>query len=701
MAAAHTGPVFFRGPVFEPVAGGDPAAVAGHRVTARLGAGPGHVTYLAHAPGGQPVVLTVYTPGPVAGPEFAARFHRAAQAAAQVREPHTVPLLGSGREGDRYWTATPYVPALSLRAAVEGGGPLPTGVVLRLVAGLAQALQAVHHAGGAHGGLRPSHVLLAQDGPRLTALGPAWLGEHPQEAPSAGGDAGTAPDPAAVRAGEGGPDGGDFALEAPAGRGAPEGAHEAGGGTAAPVAAEPGSGGDGTGPAGGAQAPEPLAFRSPEQAAGRAATPATDVFALGQIAAYASIGRPPFGDGSRVQQAEPDLNELPGELREIVTRCLIKDPALRPSTAQILTMCGQAAPQSAPASSWLPPALTSAVLATVPPPPSVPPRPRSVPPGPAQSGAGRGASGPAAAVAGGAPTAHPGAPVHAAPAPSEPRPGLAPPPVPGPPGPPPGAFLWHPQQWPRAPYVHVPLPLPRRRRSAAGVVAVVALAAVTATVAVVFGRDGGSSPPSVAAPAPTAAGSTPGEGATPPATDGSVFTGLRLPAGDALSLGTSPPTLHTGTYDGDLGLTPDGDAFVVDDRHGLVVLGPGPSASSGGPAVCRGSSRQPVRKVDRAALTEGSRVCVLTADGSLTALVTFRQLPSQQGMTPSAVLDLTVWQTRSTPVPSPDGTGSPAGGQDAEARRDGGRGAGGGAPEGPSGPPSAGVRADFSANSAK
>ncbi|MER6024791.1 serine/threonine-protein kinase [Streptomyces sp. NPDC001851] len=39
------------------------------------------------------------------------------------------------------------------------------------------------------------------------------------------------------------------------------------------------------------------AFMSPEQAAGRTVGPPSDVFALGQIAVFAALGRPAHGDG--------------------------------------------------------------------------------------------------------------------------------------------------------------------------------------------------------------------------------------------------------------------------------------------------------------------------------------------------------------------------------------------------------------------
>ncbi|MER7751250.1 protein kinase [Kitasatospora sp. NPDC097643] len=84
------------------------------------------------------------------------------------------------------------------------------------------------------------------------------------------------------------------------------------------------------------------AFMSPEQAQGKPVTPATDVFALGALAAYVAGGAAPFGDGPdtavlyRVVHEDPDLETVPAGLRELVLRCLAKSPEDRPTPAEII-----------------------------------------------------------------------------------------------------------------------------------------------------------------------------------------------------------------------------------------------------------------------------------------------------------------------------------------------------------------------------
>jgi hypothetical protein len=89
-------------------------------------------------------------------------------------------------------------------------------------------------------------------------------------------------------------------------------------------------------------------FMSPEQAEGRAVGPATDIFSLGGVLAFAASGRPPFGTGStpmllhRVVYGTASLGHVPVELRPLIERCLAKDPSARPTTDQLLAELGRA-----------------------------------------------------------------------------------------------------------------------------------------------------------------------------------------------------------------------------------------------------------------------------------------------------------------------------------------------------------------------
>ncbi|GAA5010183.1 hypothetical protein GCM10025734_53830 [Kitasatospora paranensis] len=137
------------------------------------------------------------------------------------------------------------------------------------------------------------------------------------------------------------------------------------------------------------------AFMSPEQAQGRPVTEATDVFALGALAAYVAGGTPPFGEGPetavlyRVVHEQPDLGAVPDEgLRALLERCLAKAPGDRPTPAAII-----AAARSHPAvggelrfaDDWLPARVGTEItrrsdLPRTPPtplpvPPAVPPMP--------------------------------------------------------------------------------------------------------------------------------------------------------------------------------------------------------------------------------------------------------------------------------------------------------------------------------------
>lgn len=82
--------------------------------------------------------------------------------------------------------------------------------------------------------------------------------------------------------------------------------------------------------------------------------PAADVFSWGVLITYAGTGRTPFecdspaGTIARILAQPPDLGDLPAPLREIVARTLAKDPADRPTAAQLLDLLLATGPRGAP-----------------------------------------------------------------------------------------------------------------------------------------------------------------------------------------------------------------------------------------------------------------------------------------------------------------------------------------------------------------
>ncbi|GAA4635736.1 hypothetical protein GCM10023196_082390 [Actinoallomurus vinaceus] len=80
---------------------------------------------------------------------------------------YTVQVLVDGTDQTRPYLITEYVEGPSLKDFVEDVGLLEPAQVRALAVAVARALAAIHQAGLAHCDLKPGHVLLAADGPRL------------------------------------------------------------------------------------------------------------------------------------------------------------------------------------------------------------------------------------------------------------------------------------------------------------------------------------------------------------------------------------------------------------------------------------------------------------------------------------------------------------------------------------------------------
>jgi len=149
----------------------DPRRIGPYWLEGRLGSGGMGRVYLGRSPGGRHVAIKVIRADLAENPDFRARFAREASAARKVSGIFTAPVVDADLDGPVPWLATSYIAGPSLADAVAERGSMPPALVLRLAAGLAEGLVAIHAAGVVHRDLKPANVLLAEDGPRLIDFG--------------------------------------------------------------------------------------------------------------------------------------------------------------------------------------------------------------------------------------------------------------------------------------------------------------------------------------------------------------------------------------------------------------------------------------------------------------------------------------------------------------------------------------------------
>jgi len=256
---------------------GDPSRVGNYRLIGRLGEGGMGQVFLGLSPGGRQVAVKIIHPGQASGRQFRERFAREIEAARRVGGYYTASVVDADPTADPPWMVTAFIHGPSLQQAVMEGGPFSLERLCRLGAALAEGLAAIHSCGLVHRDLKPSNVILADDGPRIIDFGIARATEA-SPMTTAGMVVGT------------------------------------------------------------------YSYMSPEQLRGEVAGPASDVFALGCTLAFAATARITFGDDSivtvvyRITTEPPDLRGVTAEhgFRQLISECLAKDPAARPTLATIM-----------------------------------------------------------------------------------------------------------------------------------------------------------------------------------------------------------------------------------------------------------------------------------------------------------------------------------------------------------------------------
>jgi ABC-type branched-subunit amino acid transport system substrate-binding protein/DNA-binding beta-propeller fold protein YncE/tRNA A-37 threonylcarbamoyl transferase component Bud32 len=145
---------------------------AGLRVDRLIAAGGMGEVYLAHdATLDRRVALKVVAPALAADPRYRERFLREARLAASLEHPAIVPVYAAGEIDGQLFLAMRFVEGGTLADRLAARGALPPAETVRLLAPVADALDAAHAAGLVHRDVKPGNVLLQGDTALLADFG--------------------------------------------------------------------------------------------------------------------------------------------------------------------------------------------------------------------------------------------------------------------------------------------------------------------------------------------------------------------------------------------------------------------------------------------------------------------------------------------------------------------------------------------------
>ena len=232
--------------------------------------------------------------------EFIEKFHREAQAAARLSHPNIVNIYDVGASGDDHYIVMEYVPGRTLKELIQQRGHLAPEEALTITGEIAEALAHAHANGLVHCDIKPHNILMTSDGHAKVA---------------------------------------DFGIA----RAVTESTMTYSGNVIGSVH-----------------------YFSPEQAKGTMITPKSDVYSLGVVLYEMLTGELPFTGENPVSIAMKHLQDEPTPVRRIdpdippvvealVSRMMAKDPAMRPSSEEVVheveqakAMMNGSAPAAAP-----------------------------------------------------------------------------------------------------------------------------------------------------------------------------------------------------------------------------------------------------------------------------------------------------------------------------------------------------------------
>lgn len=152
--------------------------VGPYRIAEVIGRGRMGVVFRATADGDDPVAIKMITSELVQDDVFLRRFEREAVAAERIDHPNVVPVLGRGTHNGLPYLVQRLIDGGTLADRIERGGSLGLRETLRLAAGTADGIDALHAAGIVHRDIKPANVLLDRDGtPYISDFGLAKDGQ--------------------------------------------------------------------------------------------------------------------------------------------------------------------------------------------------------------------------------------------------------------------------------------------------------------------------------------------------------------------------------------------------------------------------------------------------------------------------------------------------------------------------------------------
>jgi serine/threonine-protein kinase len=166
--------------------------VGGFRIRELLGAGATGTVYFAEtAESGDPVAVKIIAAGPSHDTRFRERFERECELAASLHHPNAVTTIASGETEGHLYLAMEYVEGSDLREILRREAPLEPARALRLIAQVADALDAAHELGLVHRDVKPGNILVTErDGEERALVCDFGLARHVSSVSSLTGDRG-------------------------------------------------------------------------------------------------------------------------------------------------------------------------------------------------------------------------------------------------------------------------------------------------------------------------------------------------------------------------------------------------------------------------------------------------------------------------------------------------------------------------------